>query len=153
MMLFPHVRRDIVRRYLAGETPVAIAAALRRSHTRVREVLKQEGVWNPRRPQRRRVVLDAAVAANHAAGWPETADELAARFGVKRGAVFEAARRQGLPYLTLRKAAVAQRYAAGDKVEAIMSEYRTDAGQIRRWAREAGVPIRKSGRPKAVKPG
>ena len=153
MMLFPHVRRDIVRRYLAGETPVAIAATSPCGHPRVREVLKQEGVWNPRRPQRRRVALDAAVAANHAAGWPETADELAARFGVTRWTIFRSARRQGLPYLALRKAAVAQRYAAGDKVAAIMSEYRTDAGQIRRWAREAGVPIRKSGRPKAVKPG
>ena len=79
MKLSPKVRNEILRRYAAGEKPDAIAADHGIHPATVQKNVHRAGVWLGGYRQRQRQMIDAAVLAAHAAGWPEKPPQLAAR--------------------------------------------------------------------------
>lgn len=91
--------REIVRRYMTGETLVSIAATYGVTRERVRQIAVKAGVWRPTDPSQHRPhggggrrrgpteanrpIYDAALAGYGV----ESAGRIAARFGVTKNVI------------------------------------------------------------------
>jgi hypothetical protein len=148
---------ELVRRYRAGESCAAIAAAIGSSPMAVHMRLKRAGVkLGPRgRPVRPAPgVMDAEPVARYAAG--ESLGVIAAATGLRPAAIHDRLRRAGVELrsvaearrnarLDLPVAEIIERYRGGESAQAIGRSFGVSGQVIRERLIEAGVERRRRG--------